>query len=145
MNSFIRSLKTHAATLLAVIAVASLVAFTSVQMADSLRNPASVHALTAEKIRTFSGSISTEATVITGATGTALHIRSMDIESSGAGVVVFKDGTGGTTILNVYCAATTPRELTNVFGSNGLALTQNVLTATLSGATLTMTARTTDE
>jgi len=102
-------------------------------------------ALSQQHVVTFGGSINTETTVITGATQTNLHVYSMEIASDTSGTVVFRNGTGGAIVARVYLIANTPRDVTNVWGGNGLALTQNVLTATLAGATLQLTARTNDQ
>lgn len=96
------------------------------------------------KIRTFSGSITTSAVVLTGATGTNLHVLSMHVRSDTAGVVVFQDGASGTTLANIYMAANTPQQIFEILGPNGLVCTQNTLAAVLSGATLTLTANTQD-
>jgi hypothetical protein len=135
------------ARMFAAILLVALASVAFVSIAANMRDSYTAQAapIGVESIKTFTGSITTEATVITGATGKKLHIRSMEIASSVAGVVVFKDGTGGTTVANVYLAANTPRDITNLFGGNGLALSQNVLTATLASSTLTMSARTSDE
>jgi hypothetical protein len=93
---------------------------------------------------TFTGSISTEAVIATAASGTHYTIHAMQVASSGAGVVVFKDGTTGTTIANVYLAANTPTLIgQDVFGAAGLkcSATDRTITATLSGATLTILMR----
>jgi hypothetical protein len=128
--------------LLALLAVFALALASTV---SNYTHPQPVHALSSENIRTFTGSINAETTVITGATGDKLHIRSLEIATDTSGVVVFKDGTGGATVLNLYLIANTPRDITNLFGAGGVALSQNKLTATEAGATLTFTARTSDE
>lgn len=127
----------------ALLAVALLLTLTLgvFQVQKSFRNAAPVSALNTSSIKTFTGSINAETTIVTGTASKKLHIVSVDLNSSGAGIVVLKDGTGGTTVQNVYLAANTPRQLTDLYGSNGLALTQNILTATLAGATLTCTVR----
>lgn len=112
---------------------------------ENLLNPAPVSALQAENIETFTGSINAETTVITGTASTNLRIRSMDIASSVSGIVVFRDGTAGAVVLETYIIANTPKTLTKLMGGTGLECTQNLLTAELAGATLTLTARTYDD
>jgi len=102
-------------------------------------------ALSQQHVVTFSGSINAETTIISGATQTNLHVYSMEIASSVSGTVVLRNGTGGAVVANLYLIANTPRDITNVWGGNGLALTQNILTATLAGSTLTLTARSADQ
>jgi hypothetical protein len=128
--------------LLVLLALFALALASTVQ---SYARPEPVHALASENIRTFTGSVNAETTIITGATGHKLHLRTLEIATDTSGVVVMKDGTGGATVLNLYLIANTPRDLSNLFGAGGLSLTQNKLTATEAGATLTLTARTSDE
>jgi hypothetical protein len=88
---------------------------------------------------TFTGDISSETTVATAATGTHLTVQSAIATVTTAGVVVFKDGTAGTTVANVYLASNTPTVLgPSVWGAHGLTLAHANLTGTLSGSTLTI-------
>lgn len=127
--------------------VVSLLSLVLTSGAFELVHARSVHALTAEKIRTYSGDISTSTAVVTGATGTKLHVRSADISvTSTASVWTFQDGVSGTAVWKIYLAAGAPQDVTNPFGSAGLTLTQNVLAASPgTEAILTLNVRTTDE
>jgi hypothetical protein len=135
------------ARMFAAIMLVALASVAFVSAASNLHESMTAQAapIGVESIKTFTGSVATETPVITGATGKKLHVRSMEIASSVGGVVVFKDGTAGTTVANIYLIANTPRDITNLFGAGGLGLSQNVLTATLAGSTLTLNARTSDE
>ena len=119
----------------------ALVLATSFLLAPLVLSLPFAHAQTSRGVpHTFSGSISSEATIATPATGKKLIVHSMILTSSGAGVVVFKDNTAGTTILNQYLIANTPFTIkSDDLGPIGLRLgaVNHVLTATLSGATLT--------
>ena len=90
--------------------------------------------------KTVSTSISSEATVATPASGKLLIVRAALLRSDTAGVVVFKSGTAGTTVANIYLEANKPLLITSdQFGVNGLRLlaVDAPLTATLTSATLT--------
>jgi hypothetical protein len=115
---------------------------------SSVRHAAPVHALQDQRIRTFSAAVTAETTVITGTANTDLRVLAMDIAATTTSSVwSFKDGTGGTTVFNLYLVGDAPQTVKTVFGPGGLALTTNVLTATpaSSNATLTLTALTYDQ
>lgn len=95
-----------------------------------------------DKIGTCSTSISSSAAVIAAVSGKVINVRAMTLRSSGAGVVVFQDGSSGTTIANIYLEADKPYTIyENQFGG-GLKTTSGTgLYAVLSGATLTAIVR----
>lgn len=95
-----------------------------------------------EGLATFSGSINTAAAVVAAQSGKVINVRAITMRSSGAGVVVFKDGASGSTIANFYLEADKPVTIyENQFGK-GLKTTSGTgLYAVLSGATLTALVR----
>lgn len=101
-----------------------------------------------DRFASVSVSINSEATLITPTSGKRLTLRSMQVSLSAgsAGVVVFKDGTGGTTIASVFLEAQ-KNPITITFGRSGkrLSAADHVLTGTLSGGTLTATFDTSEE
>lgn len=93
-----------------------------------------------ERAATCSTSISSGANVIAATAAKRIKLKSALLRSSGAGVVVFKDGSGGSTLLNVYLEANVPLvvPLDQLGGGGGVRCSTNTaLHATLSGATLT--------
>lgn len=96
-----------------------------------------------EGMSTVSTSISSTAAVVPAVSGKRIVVRSCVLASSGAGVVVFQDGSGGSTLANIYLAANTNLVLDEqFFGAGGITTTRgNGLYAVLSGATLTATLR----
>lgn len=95
-----------------------------------------------ERVATFSGSINTSTAVVAAVTGKRINVRAITFRSSGAGVVAFQDGSGGTTIGNFYLAANTPVTIyENQFGPGLKTTSGNGLYATLAGATLTAVVR----
>lgn len=95
-----------------------------------------------EAVATFSGSINTTTAVIAAVSGKKINVRAITMRSSSAGVVVFQDGSGGTTIGNFYLEADVPYTIyENALGPGMKTSTGNGLYAVLSGATLTTTIR----
>jgi hypothetical protein len=95
-----------------------------------------------DRTATCSKSISSTASVVAAVTGRRINVRAITMSSSGAGVVVFQDGSGGTTIGNFYLAANTPVTIyENAFGAGMKTTSGNGLFAVLSGATLTAVVR----
>lgn len=95
-----------------------------------------------EQIRSCSQSISTAAPVISLVAGKKLCVKSAVLNSGGAGVVVFEDGSGGDVIARIYLEANKPLIIDeHVLGEGFKSTAGNGIYATLSGATLTATFR----
>jgi hypothetical protein len=107
---------------------------TRVALADQRRLP--------EAVATISASVSTTAAVVAAVSGKKICVKSMVLRSSTAGVMVFTDGSGGTTLANIYLAQDTNLVLDeHVLGEGFKTTAGNALHAVLSGATLTATIR----
>lgn len=95
-----------------------------------------------ERTATISASVSSSASVITAISGKKIAVKGMVLRSSGAGVMVFTDGDGGTALCKIYLEADKSFTVDELVLGGGLKTTAgNGLYAVLSGATLTATFR----
>lgn len=95
-----------------------------------------------EQVSTVSTSISSTTAVVAAVSGKRLCVKSMILRSSSAGVVVFQDGSGGTTLANIYLAQDSTLVIDeHVLGEGFKTTSGNGLYAVLSGATLTAVVR----
>lgn len=91
-----------------------------------------------DRLATISASISSTAAVVAGVTNKQVNVRAMTLRSDTAGVVTFQDGSGGTTIGQVYLEANKPYTIYEGALGKGLTTsTGNGLYAVLPSATLT--------
>lgn len=95
-----------------------------------------------EVLTSLSTSISTSAAITSATTGKRQVIRSAVLASSGAGVVVLRDGDGGDLLAAIYLEANKPFAFTpELLGGGIRSSSGNAIYATLSGATLTAVMR----
>lgn len=95
-----------------------------------------------EAVKCHSAALSGDTALIAATSGKAIVVKSMIVRSSGAGVLVLKDGSSGTVIANIYLAADTNLTIgPKVLGEQGIrtssgvglyaAMSTNVVTTTM--------------
>lgn len=91
-----------------------------------------------ERVATISALCSNSTALVSAITNKKVNIRAITISSDTAGVIAFQDGSGGTTIAQVYVAANTPITIyEGAFGPGVKTTKGNGLYLQLSSATIT--------
>jgi hypothetical protein len=105
--------------------------------------PAKAAPIGYEAVKCHSAALSGDTALIAATSGKRIVVKALVIRSSGAGVLVLKDGSGGSTIANLYLAADTNYVIgPKVLGEEGIRTSSGVgLYAAMSTNTITTTMR----